>query len=655
MAALTPSKSPSKKNRNRKSSVTTPKATPKGPPAAISAEAPGGNPPTTPTVIVSTGGSLSGGDSVGSLTPRTPVNPLEVESDEEEKLLADVLRLENELSLAKAAEVLRGKAEKAQRIADLVSKRDALEAESAAKRCKPEVQTANLLRTPTGDASSSGTPPNSTPLPFVLGSDRSNRLVNVKKSEKPGDSPGYTGNPPVLGSNSLLGINGNTWGIIPLNPNEDGTENPPPGINTLPPANNTVVTANVGPQQLQAPVDNTHKSGFGGLSHVPRPPTPSELKNLGEMLERSDYGASYAAFSAGEVFQGLLEAFKAASMVKYANRNSRIRGADGQIVRSLTDEQLLGKLVAGLAVPVLAQRVMGNPRALLSLSCFQASNVAHFSWIDATTSGCQQPRLLPFPVGLTGRDLLVLFHKFIMLVSCVDVCFGIALSNLYTVVESLLLSHEPIVASRYLEETRQSFDNSGDLSVFLSLQDPILSKILQVISEQKPDSGKPGAALGAEKPPGVFPRYDVDDRRGGFENKFRDQFFPRGKKTSFVHFQDDDRDRDRERDHHDTSAHNRDIRERDRGRQHDRRTGERGQERVDPVPVRLMRGITRDSVKQFVCCDGFNEAAGCSHPLTCRFGHVCCFCGSADHNYPNHGSGGTKPRQGQLAITGNPA
>ena len=45
--------------------------------------------------------------------------------------------------------------------------------------------------------------------------------------------------------------------------------------------------------------------------------------------------------------------------------------------------------------------------------------------------------MFPFPVSLTGRDLLILFHKFIMLVSCVDVCFGLALSNLYTVVELL--------------------------------------------------------------------------------------------------------------------------------------------------------------------------------------------------------------------------
>jgi hypothetical protein len=270
--------------------------------------------------------------------------------------------------------------------------------------------------------------------------------VDQKADAKPGDSidfkkskPSFT-LPMVLGSSSSSSVSPGTE-----RKDTDG-EFPP------------VVPLRIPPGHLTLPMGHhslTNPFSAGNL-FVPSRATLEDIDSLSNLASTSDYGAAAAAFTAIELFQGLLLHVTSIHPVTSV-RSSKIRSSSIMSKEPVSEEIALTKLISMASCHNLVLRVMMNPRAMLSLNCFLPSNRAHFNWVEETTNGQKKPFLLPFPASLTGRELLLIFHQFTLLVTVVDAFFGVSLSHLYKVVEDLLLAGEPpLAAAKYIEEERQN-------------------------------------------------------------------------------------------------------------------------------------------------------------------------------------------------------
>ena len=340
-----------------------------------------------------------------------------------------------------------------------------------------------------------------------------------------------------------------------------------------------------------------------GHLFVPSLATKADIEGLMTLAATSDYGAAAAAYVAIELYQGLLLQVTS-TLNATPSRSSKLRSATVETKAPDSEEVALTKLIMTASCQNLVQRVMFNPKAMLSLNCFLPSNRPHFNWVEEIASGQKKPFLQPFPANLTGRDLLSIFHQFIMLVTVVDAFFGVSLSFLYKVVEDLLASEQPpLVAAKYIEEVRQAVSASEDTSLMWSLQDHILAQVKSTFSATTPTpKQKSVAALDGAKDQGKH-----DDHR--------------------------DRDhRDRRRDpgvDDNRRPYGTDDNRRPSGRNGYQRDSQPRYENRPAIPFRVPQ---QDPSRRYVSCDAFNSANGCSYAAAdCKYNHVCCLCGDSNH------------------------
>ena len=597
------------------------------------------------------------------VSPRALIdNQVVHELDEEAILLADIARLQQERQ--QSAQVLSDATAKAARIAQLKIDRAALMISvPAAARIEAagagETLVAQKVADPPGVASGDPSlkhhfPPvpsvgnesivGAVPLPIPLGvvrpppSKKRKSSVTIisapsKSILKGGEIPPAVGLPPPPAKSKVPVLPG---AVEDLGSESDEELSDGDG-------GDEVV---VGPGVLDAGVGTVDRVG-GGASALLSPSRfsslPVEIRNLVAIVARCDGAASDVAVIAAEVFQGLVDRHKKITAVKTVNRRESKLNPDSRrrSEQPPTQEELVANSISTFFVPSLTNRVVITPRAMLSLNCFHACNSGHFSWSDNIGSGGTQPRLLPFPANLSARDLLLIFHKFILLMMGVDVCFGIALGSLFHVVEHMMTvsNYSVAVASRYIEDVRAEFDISDEISIFSSLQDSILVKVLQAVGEGK--NPKPNVS---HVPVGILKPVDEAGRRFdvGFQRRFdnpnpRDFITPR-KEMPYV----------RERD---VRSRDDDERERERDRYRERYRKDRLGDAGPPLPAKLLANAHRDSIKQWLSCDDFNSGAGCSKARDlCRYAHVCCNCASPAHNYPNHGQAGGEIKGRHLTI-----
>ena len=335
---------------------------------------------------------------------------------------------------------------------------------------------------------------------------------------------------------------------------------------------------------------------------VARAPTVNELARLSAHAAISDAGACMSAFTALDVFQGLLNVSKSALAAHAVGRPSKLCDpAEGAGIPP-SEEDLMAAWISVFSSPALVSRVMGNPRAMLALNSFLPKNKNHFSWIDDTASGGRKPLLVPFPADMSSRFLLRLLGQYVLLVTGVDVSLGLALGGLALVAEELFYVYGEDVPTvvAYIEDIRTSVSTGSSPSIMLSVQESVLATIKAALNKKavgsgvSSPSGAPPALKNERSDPGGADRpvSDAYRRRGGQAGRGRDDY------------------RDRR------------SRDDDRGAQ---------------IPPKLISTATRDSVKQWVSCDDFNSARGCpSSSSSCKYAHVCCNCGDSAHGYSTH-------------------
>jgi hypothetical protein len=99
-----------------------------------------------------------------------------------------------------------------------------------------------------------------------------------------------------------------------------------------------------------------------------------------------------------------------------------------------------------------------------------------------------------------GRDLLSLFHQFIMLIRGIDVVFGISLSLLYkTADEILFLWHPPLLVAKYIDDIRQSVFSTENVGLRWAFQEPIFNQSINSFAASM-SSPIPRAAIAAVIP-----------------------------------------------------------------------------------------------------------------------------------------------------------
>lgn len=424
----------------------------------------------------------------------------------------------------------------------------------------------------------------------------SKRHKGVEKEDKPGDNtdpqtskPGFK-LPLVMGSDLSSSV-------------PPRTEHKDTGVVTPPVITPPVIPFVCPPGHLMLPM------GHHSLANLPFPvntgifvkslATPEDIKSLANLASHSDYGAAAAAFTAIELFQGLLQHATSTHPVTVA-RSSKIRSSSIIPKETVSEEIALTKLISTASCQNLVLRIMMNPRAMLSLNCFLPSNRAHFNWVEEITNGQKKPFLQPFPASLTGRELLSILHQFTLLVTVVDAFLGVSLSLLYKVVEDLLLAGElPLVAAKYIEEIRQNVFTSDDTSLMWSLQDHILSLVKSTLpaTTTPTQKAKPTTVIDTVKDLG---KPDIHARPSGTESQRR-PFGRNGYQLDSVP-------------NHPNSAVNK--------------------------PAILYRNPQGDPNKRYLSCDTFNSPSGCSHSAAdCRYNHICCLCADPNHGITGHGRG----------------
>ena len=359
---------------------------------------------------------------------------------------------------------------------------------------------------------------------------------------------------------------------------------------------------------------STPKVSISNPGFIPRAPSSSELVRLSKFAGNSDAGACMSGLYAIDIFQGLVNVHKSAQSSQLVERASKLCDLVPGAGVPPSEEDLMAAWISFFTSPALVSRVMSNPRAMLALNSFLSRNRNHFSWIDEVVSGGRKPLLVPFPPDTTARTLLRLFWQYVLLIMGVDVSHGIALGGLALVAEELLHVYGEDVTTviAYIEEVRMSVSLGASSSIMLSIQDSVLSVIKASANKKVSANGGPGvpasvvpssAAL-APKGVAVIPvgggNRNPDTHKpfrpsgfGGYAGRGRDDYAGRGR--------DDKRD---------------------------------GQ-----IAPKLIASATRDSIKQWVSCDDFNSARGCSNSASaCFYAHVCCNCCETSHGYSSHSS-----------------
>jgi hypothetical protein len=304
--------------------------------------------------------------------------------------------------------------------------------------------------------------------------------------------------------------------------------------------------------------------------------TPLEVDNLSRKAAGSDFVAIEAGYAGIELADCLVAQFKETG-TGVQIRVAKSRPTNITTKNLLSTEMKLAKITAAFCCSTLFQRMMNNPRALASLNCFLAINRGHFSWIDETSSGHKKPPLFPFPANLSGRDLLLLFHQFIMLINGIDVVFGISLSLLYkTADEILFLGHPPLLVAKYIDDIRQHVFSTENVCLMWSFQDSIFTQSLNslVVPVVVPDP------------------LDTTPRRRA-----------RGRGRSF-------------------------------GQQ-----GNQSDLPVDMGQTRLpsLRLNNSDPNRKWWACNDFNDRGGCGFPASlCKYNHICSACADPNHGLSTH-------------------
>ena len=135
--------------------------------------------------------------------------------------------------------------------------------------------------------------------------------------------------------------------------------------------------------------------------------------------------------------------------------------------------------------------------------------------MDETSAGHKKPGLLSFSVSLTGRDLLSLFHQFIMLINGIDVFFGISLSHLYKIAEEILfLGHPPLTVAKYIDDIRQSVFTTDNVGLMWVFQDSVFTQSINALAASMPSS-IPRAVVTTVIPTVIPELPDVIPRRRG--------------------------------------------------------------------------------------------------------------------------------------------
>ena len=316
--------------------------------------------------------------------------------------------------------------------------------------------------------------------------------------------------------------------------------------------------------------------------------TKQDVLFLSHKAILSDFVAVEAAFVSIELADCLVTQFKAGNSV-VQSRLTKVRGLSNIPKDQLSVEMKLAKLTASFCCSTLFQRMMNNPRALASLNCFLAVNRGHFSWVDETSSGHKKPPLLPFPANLSGRDLLILFHQFIMLINCIDVVFGISLSLLYkTADEILFLGHPPLLVAKYIDDIRQSVFATENVTLMWSFQDAVFTQSMNSLTALMPGL-IPKAAV-TPVIPVVIP--EVPD------------FVARRR-----------------------------LNGKGRGRQ-----GSALPTEVAHVRTPSLRNGSIDPNQKWWACNDFNDRSGCGFPSNvCKDHHICSACADPTHGLSTHG------------------
>ena len=316
--------------------------------------------------------------------------------------------------------------------------------------------------------------------------------------------------------------------------------------------------------------------------------TKQDVLFLSDKAILSDFVAVEAAFVSIELADCLVTQFKAGNSV-VQSRLTKVRGLSNIPKDLLSVEMKLAKLTASFCCSTLFQRMMNNPRALASLNCFLAVNRGHFSWVDETSSGHKKPPLLPFPANLSGRDLLILFHQFIMLINCIDVVFGISLSLLYkTADEILVLGHSPLLVAKYIDDIRQSVFANENVTLMWSFQDAVFTQSMNSLAASMPGL-IPKAAV-APVIPVVIP--EVPD----FMARRRLNGKGRGRQVSALPTE------------------------------------------VAHVRTPSLRNGSIDPNQKWWACNDFNDRSGCGFPSNvCKYHHICSACADPNHGLSTHG------------------
>ena len=105
--------------------------------------------------------------------------------------------------------------------------------------------------------------------------------------------------------------------------------------------------------------------------------------------------ATEAGYAAVEFADCLVSQFKSCNAA-LQTRVAKVRPSSNAAKDQISVEIKLAKITASFCCSTLFQRMMNNPKAMVSLNCFLAVNRGHFSWVDETSVGHKKPGLFPF-------------------------------------------------------------------------------------------------------------------------------------------------------------------------------------------------------------------------------------------------------------------
>ena len=326
--------------------------------------------------------------------------------------------------------------------------------------------------------------------------------------------------------------------------------------------------------------------------------TQYDVNSLASKAALCDFVAVEAAYVAVELADCLVTQFKSCNSTLQP-RLTKVRLLSNTSKDLVSVEMKLAKITAAFCCSTLFQRMMNNPRALASLNCFLAVNRGHFSWVDETSSGHKKPPLFPFPSNLSGRDLLTLFHQFIMLINGIDVVFGISLSLLYkTADEILVLGYPPLLVAKYIDDIRQLVFSTENVTLVWGFQDSMFTQSMNSLAASMP-SPIPRATIAAVIPIVVPEVPDFMSRR---------MLKGRGRDPRFATY------------------------------------GQQGNQSDFPAEAAQaarapsLRLGSSDPNQKWWSCNDFNDRSGCGYPPgLCKYNHICSACADPTHGLSTHG------------------